>query len=79
MKVVAGRMKMTLPPEVLVDAEVDVGPVVEAYGIAARLNVTLPALDPDVVHRLLQAIHQVCPYSRATAGNIEVVVDRAIS
>lgn len=77
MKVVAGRMKVTLPPEVLVDAEVDVGPVGEAYGIAARLNVSLPGLDPEVAHRLLETTHQVCPYSRATAGNIEVTVNLA--
>ncbi|HWT96738.1 MAG TPA: organic hydroperoxide resistance protein [Terriglobales bacterium] len=77
MKIVAGRLKIILPPEVVVDAEIDVGPVGEAYGIAARLNVGLPGLDPEVAHRLLEATHLVCPYSRATAGNIEVAVNLA--
>ena len=77
MKIVAGRTKVTLPPEVRVEAEVDVGPIGMAYGIAARLNVSLPGLDSDVAHRLLQATHQVCPYSRAVAGNIEVAVNLA--
>ena len=72
MAVVAGRMKIALPPDTAVDAEVDLGPSGEAYGVAARLNVSLPGLDRDTAERLIAATHAVCPYSRATHGNIDV-------
>ena len=72
MQVVAGRMKVTLPADTAVDAEVDLGPAGEAYGIAARLTVSLPGLDRDTAERLVETAHTVCPYSRATHGNIDV-------
>jgi len=73
MQVVASRLKITLPADLAVEAEVDVGPSGEAFGIAARLDVSLPGLERDVAEHLIEATHQVCPYSRATQGNIEVV------
>jgi Ohr subfamily peroxiredoxin len=72
MAVVAGRMKIALPADTAVDAEVDLGPVGEAYGIAARLSVSLPGLDRETAERLVETAHTVCPYSRATLGNIDV-------
>jgi Ohr subfamily peroxiredoxin len=72
MTVVAGRMKIALPPDTAVDAEVDLGPVGEAFGIAARLTVSLPGLDRETAERLVETAHGVCPYSRATHGNIDV-------
>jgi len=72
MQVVAGRMKIALPADAAVDAEVDLGPVGDAYGVAARLDVSLPGLEHDVAERLIEATHLVCRYSRATRGNIEV-------
>jgi lipoyl-dependent peroxiredoxin len=72
MQVVAGRMKIALPADTAVDAEVDLGPVGDAYGVAARLDVSLPGLEHDVAERLIEATHEVCPYSRATRGNIDI-------
>lgn len=72
MGVVAGRMKIALPKDTAVDAEVDLGPVGEAFGVAARLTVTLPGLDRATAERLVETAHRVCPYSRATHGNIDV-------
>ena len=72
MQVVAGRQKITLPADAAVDAEVDLGPEGDAYGVAARLNVSLPGIERDVAERLIEATHRVCPYSRATHGNIDV-------
>ena len=72
MQVTAGRMKIALPVDVAVDAEVDLGPVGDAYGVAVRLDVSLPGLERGVAARLIEATHLVCPYSRATHGNIEV-------
>ncbi|MDP3135045.1 MAG: organic hydroperoxide resistance protein [Burkholderiaceae bacterium] len=74
MKAVAGKMKMTIPADVSIDAEVDLGPIPNAYGIAARLNVTLPGMDRAQAQQLLDAAHQVCPYSNATRGNIDVKI-----
>jgi lipoyl-dependent peroxiredoxin len=74
MKAVAGKMKITLPADLAVDAEVDLGPVGSVYGIAARLNVTLPGMDRAAAQGLIDAAHKVCPYSNATRGNIDVAV-----
>jgi Ohr subfamily peroxiredoxin len=75
MKAVAGKMKATLPDDVAVDAEVDLGPIPGAYGIAARLNVSLPGMDRSAAQALVDAAHKVCPYSNATRGNINVAIN----
>lgn len=74
MKAVAGKMKVTLPDGLAIDAEVDLGPIPNAYGIAARLNVSLPGMDRAAAQSLIDAAHQVCPYSNATRGNIDVTI-----
>ena len=74
MKAVAGKMKLTVPADVAVDAEVDLGPIPNAYGIAARLNVSLPGMDREVAQQLIDTAHKVCPYSNATRGNIDVTI-----
>ncbi|OPF65201.1 MULTISPECIES: organic hydroperoxide resistance protein [Hydrogenophaga] len=76
-KAVAGKMKLTVPADVAVDAEVDLGPVGQAYGIAARLTVHLPGMDRAQAQALVDAAHQVCPYSNATRGNIDVTLTLA--
>jgi len=75
MKAVAAKTKATLPADVAVDAEVDLGPIPGAYGIAARLNVSLPGMDRAAAQALVDTAHQVCPYSNATRGNINVAVN----
>jgi lipoyl-dependent peroxiredoxin len=75
MKVVAGKMKVTLPPDVAIDAEVDLGTTGGDYGLAARLNVSLPGMERQAAQSLVDAAHQVCPYSRATRGNIDVTIN----
>jgi osmotically inducible protein OsmC len=75
MKAVATRMKVTLPAELAIDAEVDLGPIPGAYGIAARLNVSLPGMDRAAAQALVDAAHKVCPYSNATRGNIAVAIN----
>jgi lipoyl-dependent peroxiredoxin len=77
LKAVAGRMKMTLPSDLAVEAEVDLGPTPGAYGIAARLRVSLPGIERAAAQALLEAAHKVCPYSNATRGNIEVKISLA--
>ena len=71
-KAVAAKMKLQVPADVAIDAEVDLGPIPNAYGIAARLKVSLPGMDRAQAQALVEAAHQVCPYSNATRGNIKV-------
>jgi osmotically inducible protein OsmC len=75
LKLEASRMKLSLPADVAIDAEVDLGITDGVYGLAARLNVHLPDLPPEVAQRLTAAAHQICPYSRATRGNVDVAVN----
>jgi lipoyl-dependent peroxiredoxin len=75
MQLVAGRMKVALPADLAVDAEVDLGPTGDAYELAVRLNVSLPGIEREVAQRLVGAAHHVCPYSRATRGNIDVATN----
>ncbi len=70
--VAAGKMKLALPPDVAVDAEVDLGPIPDAFSIAVRLKVSLPGIANEQAHKLVEAAHVVCPYSNATRDNIDV-------
>ncbi|ABX33840.1 MULTISPECIES: organic hydroperoxide resistance protein [Delftia] len=73
-KAVAGKQKISLPQDLSIDAEVDLGTIPNAYGIAARLKVSLPGMDKAAAQALVDAAHQVCPYSNATRGNIDVQI-----
>lgn len=72
MKAVAARTQTALPADLSVDAEVDLGPVGEVFGIAVRMTINLPGMDKAAAQQLVDAAHQVCPYSNATRGNINV-------
>jgi len=73
LKIVAGRMKLRLPPEFAVDAEVDLGTAGGGYLVQARLDIILPGVDPAIGQQLAEGAHRECPYSKATHGNINVV------
>jgi osmotically inducible protein OsmC len=75
MKIAAGMMKVRFPADGAVDAEVDLGMTGDAYGLQARLNISLPGLDREVAQALVDAAHQTCPYSKATRGNINVEIN----
>lgn len=70
----AGSMKVVLPADLSVYAEVDLGMTGDAYLLQARLGVRLPGLDSDVAQALVDAAHQTCPYSKLTRGNINVTL-----
>lgn len=74
MAVAAGKLKVTLPADRAVDAEVDLGTNGGGYQLQARLNVSLPDLDRAVAQSIVDAAHQICPYSKATRGNIQVEI-----
>lgn len=68
-------MRVALPPEFAIDAEIDLLLTEGEYSLQARLNVNLPGLDRDVAQALVDAAHQTCPYSKATRGNINVALN----
>jgi Ohr subfamily peroxiredoxin len=75
MKFVAGQQKLSLPRESSIAAEVDFGPRVGGgFGVGVRMAINVPGLDKAKVQELVDAAHQVCPYSNATRGNIDVVL-----
>ncbi|WP_315834459.1 organic hydroperoxide resistance protein [Bradyrhizobium prioriisuperbiae] len=71
----ARKLDVTLPKDLAVDAEVDLGTGGEAFFLQARLNVSLPGLAPDVARAVVNSAHQLCPYSKATRGNIDVTLN----
>jgi Ohr subfamily peroxiredoxin len=75
MAIAARKMKVALPADLAIDAEVDLNVADGAYFLSARLNVSVPGLDRDVAGALVDTAHQTCPYSKATRGNIEVEIN----
>jgi len=75
MGLAASKMKVALPADRAVDAEVDLGLNGGDYLLRARLNVSLPGLDREVAQAIVDAAHQTCPYSKATRGNIDVEIN----
>lgn len=74
LKFIAGQRKVAVPPSASVDAEVDLGPTANGFGIAARLTIDLPGLERTEAEELVAAAHAVCPYSNATRNNIPVTL-----
>ncbi len=71
----ARKRKITLPADLAIDAEVDLCLTGGAYFLQARLNVSLPGVEREVAQALVDEAHQTCPYSKATRGNIGVVIN----
>ena len=70
--VAAGKKKIKLPADAAVDAEIKMNMADGAFFLTARLNVSLPGVDREVAEEVVQAAHGICPYSKATHGNIAV-------
>jgi len=75
MALAARKMNIALPAGLKIDAEVDLGIADGVYFLTARLNVSIPGLDPPRAHSLIDLAHQICPYSRATRNNIDVHIN----
>ncbi|WP_407528210.1 organic hydroperoxide resistance protein [Methylobacterium oryzisoli] len=73
MKFVGGQEKIQVPADTTVTATVGIGPRSEGgFGITANLKISLPGLDRATAQTLVEKAHQVCPYSNATRGNVNV-------
>ena len=75
---VAGRRSGVDTSASVVTAEVSIGPVGDAFGLAVVLDVRIPDVDESTCQELADAAHLVCPYSNATRGNITVDVRAAV-
>ena len=76
MGLVANKMKVKLPPDAAVDAEIDLCNSGDVYFLRARLNVRLPGLEREVAQAIVDATHDAtCAYSNATRGNIDVTLN----
>jgi Ohr subfamily peroxiredoxin len=73
--IAAAQNKVKLPADLAVDTEIDLAQGDGGYFLQARLNVSLPGLDPEVARQLVDTAHQTCPYSKATRGNIDVRIN----
>jgi len=71
----ANEKKMTLPADLAVDAEVDLNLADGRYFLSARLNVSLPGVEREVAQALVLDAQQICPYSKATRGNVDVAIE----
>ena len=74
-EVVASQRQIKLPAGIAVDAEIDLNADDGNYFLSARLNVSVPGVDPEIARELLEAAHSICPYSKATHGNLNVVTN----
>jgi osmotically inducible protein OsmC len=77
LRVVAGKRHIRIPEEVAIDSAVSFGPLaggVEGFGIAVAMTIHLPGIERATAEELVHHAHQVCPYSNATRGNIDVLL-----
>jgi lipoyl-dependent peroxiredoxin len=74
MKFVAGQQKTVLPAATSITADIGIGQIPGGFGIQAALAITIPGMERAAAEALVAAAHQVCPYSNATRGNIDVTL-----
>ena len=72
--IAARKLKIKLPIETFVDAEVDLCMEDDAYFLQSRLNVSIPDIDKETARLLAEEAHRTCPYSKATQGNIKATI-----
>ena len=78
MRMVAKNEGVKVPDGATVDAAVSLAPDDTSFGISAVITAHLPGLDQAQADDLVQAAHQVCPYSKATRGNVEVTLTTTV-
>lgn len=71
----ASQRNVKLPAGTAVDAEIDLNVDDGSYFLRARLNVSVPGIERELAEEIIEAAHHICPYSKATRGNIDVAVN----
>jgi lipoyl-dependent peroxiredoxin len=74
MKFVAGKQKLALPADTKITGNVGIGPIPTGFALKVELQISVPGLDKAKVQEIVTAAHQVCPYSNATRGNVDVTL-----
>ena len=73
MKLVGGAMKTPIPADTAINASVGIGPNGQGgFALTVALAVSTPGMDQAAAQAVVDKAHQVCPYSNATRGNIDV-------
>ncbi len=70
--VAAAQKKIALPEQPSIDAKIDLLMEGSEFFLRAKLDVTIPGIDRETALELVERAHEICPYSKATRGNIEV-------
>jgi Ohr subfamily peroxiredoxin len=78
LKFVASQKKLALPADTSITGKVGIGQIPGGFGLEVELNISLPGLEQAAADELVAAAHQVCPYSNATRGNIDVRLNVAV-
>ena len=73
--IAASKARITLPQDPAIDAEVDLCLDKGEFFLQARLNVSLPGLDREIAWQLIHAAENICPYSKAIKGNVNVEIN----
>lgn len=74
LKFVAGKSRIALADDTHITASVGIGPIPTGFALAVTLDISLPGLTQEQAEELADQAHQVCPYSNATRGNIDVTL-----
>lgn len=75
LKFVAAKEKVKIPADAAIEATVGIGEIPNGFGIEVQLDITLPGVERSVAEALVKKAHEVCPYSNATRGNIDVTLN----
>ena len=74
MKFVAAQQKIVLPADTRIEGSVGIGPIPAGFGIEVALTISVPGMERAAAEALVAKAHEVCPYSNATRGNIDVTL-----
>ena len=73
--VAARKRRIVLPADLAIDAEVDLHLADGEYFLSTRLNISMPGVERDIARTLVDEAHRICPYSKATRGNVDVAIN----
>ena len=76
MALIAGKMRVKLPEDTAIDAEVDLGLDGKEAFLQARLNISIPGMNRETALQVIEGAHQTCPYSKTIRGNVNVEINQ---